>query len=143
MCDPFTFGAVGLVGAVLMNSNKKKGSSAAPVEPEDTVAQERARAEAEAAQRANAQLAQDQRRRREQQSLLSTGAAAKPPAAPAPTFGDDDGSDLGGSPLNSGRMTSRSSVARQSSLLARGGEAIAYGGGGLGGGNSRTRNQLQ
>lgn len=139
MCDPVSI-TVGLVGGAMVSEqrNSRKAANAAAAAQaaaQPDPAAERARAEAEAAQRANAKLAADQRRRREQGSLLAKGA----PAAPTFSLGDADGeaqSPIGpaGSSFaaRAGRalLTSRSSVAQQSSLMGRGapGGARAIGG---------------
>lgn len=134
MCDPVSI-TVGLIGGAMVSEqrNARKASSAAAAaqaEAQVDPAAERAKAEAEAAQRANAQLADTQRRRREQQSLLAKGGTQ----AASPTFSLGD-SELAtaASPITSPRLrsTNRSTVARQSSLMARGG---TVGGGSLGGG---------
>lgn len=83
---------------------------AAPAPPDPAV--ERAAAEAEAAQKANRQIAEDTRRRREQGQLIARG-------APQPTLGDTGAVD-GLSPIG---PTSRSSVARTASLVTRGAPA--------------------
>ena len=103
--------------------------STAP-EPPDP-ATERATAEAEAAQRANTQLAQANRRRREQNSLMSKGAPTTPPA---PTFslGDSTTLDPGTNTLSAAGATTRNTTARTASLMSRGATAqgVASGGGG-------------
>ena len=101
-------------------------------------ANERAVAEAEAVQRANAQLAMDQRRRR-QQSLLSKGASG----APAPDFGSEGTDDAGASPLGGARLTSRTSVARNAASLMSRGAPVVYGGGGFSGGGGRNGGRTQ
>lgn len=92
-----------------------------------TPAEERANAEAEAAQRVNARLAADQRRRRGQGSLLATG-------APSFTMGDS-GSD-GASPLGAGgAFTTRSTTAkRAASMISQGAASAGSGYGGYRGG---------
>lgn len=137
MCDPISLAVTAFAGATAYSARQgaKAATEAARIQAEaqGDPAAERARAEAEAAQRANAKLAADQRRRRDQGSLLAKG-------APAPTFslGDAEGSE-GLSPIGAPgslslrKPTSRSTVAQQSSLITRG--APSYGGGGrLGGG---------
>lgn len=111
MCDAktLTFG--------LLGGRSQSATPAAPKLPNPEA--ERAKAEASAAQSANAQLAADQRRRREQSSLIARG-------APSPTFGDTGAAGL--SPL--GGSTSRSSTAKAGSLMGRGAPTV-YGGGGL------------
>ena len=96
---------------------------------------ERANAEAEAQQRANAQLAADQRRRRDQQNLLARG-------APQPTvsFGESEARDMGIGPMQG--ATTRRSVARQASLLGRG-ASITLGGGGSSSGAGRGSQVIQ
>lgn len=133
MCDPVTIGvaAGGLLGGAVLGSAMAPKAPKAPKQPDPAV--ERAQAEAEAAQRANAQLAMDQRRRREGGSLIARG-------APAPTFGDRQTSadDTSLSPISGTRLTSRTSVARQASSLISRGAPVVYGGGGSGlGGGSR------
>lgn len=122
MCDPVS--AMWVIGGLAVGSAMaapSAGPAAAAQQPDP--AEERAKAEAEAAQRANAQLAMDQRRRREQSSLLAKGGMVQPTF----TMGDEG---TGSSPLSTGaRLNSRSTVARAASLMARG----ASGGGGLGG----------
>jgi hypothetical protein len=137
MCDPISLAVTAFAGATAYSARQgaKAATEAARIQADaqGDPAAERARAEAEAAQRANAKLAADQRRRRDQGSLLAKG-------APAPTFslGDAEGSE-GLSPIGAPgslslrKPTSRSTVAQQSSLITRG--APSYGGGGrLGGG---------
>lgn len=133
MCDPVSI-TVGLIGGAMVSEQRnarKASSSAAAAQAEAQVdpAAERAKAEAEAAQRANAQLADTQRRRREQQSLLAKGGTQ---ASPTFSLGDSELA-TSASPITSPRLrgTNRSTVARQSSLMARGG---TVGGGSLGGG---------
>lgn len=120
MCDPVSL-AVGAVAGTVATSalTPKRAKVAAMPDP----AEERAAAEAEAQQRANAQLAADQRRRREQQNLLARGA----PQQPTVTFGDSGQAPNGIGPT-AGTST-RSTTARQSSLLSRG-ASISLGGGG-------------
>lgn len=110
MCDAKTL-TFGLLGG------RSQSVPAAPKLPDP--AAERAKAEAAAAQSANAQLAADQRRRREQSSLIARG-------APAPTFGDTGAAGL--SPISG--STSRSTTAKAGSLMGRGAPTV-YGGGGL------------
>lgn len=133
MCDPVTLGvtAGGLLGGAVLGKAMAPKAPSAPKQPDPAI--ERAKAEAEAAQRANAQLATDQRRRREGGSLMAKG-------APAPTFGDRQAptDDTSLSPISGGRPTSRTSVARQASSLISRGAPVVYGGGGSGlGGGSR------
>ncbi len=140
MCDPVT-ATIAVVGGGLVAREQRKASqaassaAAAQAAAQPDPAAERAKAEAEAAQRVNAQLADANRRRREQGSLLAKGA----PAAPTFSLGDTEGeaqSPIGpaGSSFaaRAGRalLTSRSSVAQQSSLMGRGapGGARAIGG---------------
>lgn len=119
--------ALGMLVDPLNLSGKFSEPTKPVLEPLPDPAVERARAEAEAAQRVNAKLAADQRRRREQGSLLAKG-------APAPTFslGDTEGDPQ--SPIESPgslglrKPTSRSTTAQQASLITRG--APSYGGGG-------------
>lgn len=137
MCNPIALAVTAFAGATAYSARQsaKASTEAARIQAaaQGDPAAERAKAEAEAAQRANAKLAADQRRRRDQGSLLAKG-------APAPTFslGDAEGSE-GLSPIGAPgslslrKPTSRSTVAQQSSLITRG--APSYGGGGrLGGG---------
>lgn len=140
MCDPVSL-TVGLVGGAMVSeqrSSRKAASAAAAAQAaaQPDPAEERAKAEAEAAQRVNAQLADANRRRREQGSLLAKGA----PAAPTFSLGDAEGeaqSPIGptgsGLAARTGRalLTSRSTVAKQSSLMSRGAPG-GYGGGGGG-----------
>ena len=145
MCDPVSIGigsalgATSTAGAAAVGAGVLAGTAvvgsklltpnmpSAPRQP--NAEQERAKAEATAAQTANAKLASDQRRRREQASLLSKGADS-----PSPTFGDPASTTDGGTgtgPL-SGR-TSRSTVAKQSSSLMARGAPMVYGGTSRGG----------
>lgn len=126
MCDPVSLAVGAVAGAAGSALMAPKGASG-PKQP--NAEQERAKAEATAAQTANAKLASDQRRRREQASLLSKGAGS-----PSPTFGDPASTTDGGTgtgPL-SGR-TSRSTVAKQSSSLMARGAPMVYGGTSRGG----------
>lgn len=134
MCDPVSL-TVGQVGGAMVSEqrNSRKAANAAAAAQaaaQPDPAEERARAEAEAAQRVNSQLAADGRRRREQGSLMARGA----PPAPSFGLGDAEGdaqSPIGSPGSGSGRsMVSRSSVARQSSLISRG--APGYPGAGRG-----------
>ena len=123
MCDPISLALGAVAGTTLYQTNQARKS-----------AKEAAAAEAEAAQRANAQLADTNRRRREQQSLLAKGA----PTTATPDFSlGDSALTPGQSPLSPGASTtSRSTVGRAaSSLLSRGapaGPSFTYGGGGGG-----------
>lgn len=106
--------------------------NSAPTPPDPAI--ERASAEAEAAQRANMQLANNNRRRREQQSLMSKGA----PTAPQFAFGDattDPGSDT----LSTMGATTRSTTATRASLMSRGAAPVATGGGATYGGVGRIQ----
>jgi hypothetical protein len=136
MCDPLTL-TIGLVGGGAMVSEQRNSrkaanaAAAAQAAAQPDPAAERAKAEAEAAQRVNAQLADANRRRREQGSLLAKGA----PAAPTFSLGDADGEAQSpiGAPGSFGlrKPTSRSTVAQQASLMSRGAPG-GYGGGGGG-----------
>lgn len=133
MCDPVSLvvGAVGgLLGAKALSPRQQGQTAASLSDP----AAENAQAEAEAAQRANARLATDQRRRREQGSLLARG-------APQATFGDGtSGSVVDGSPLSAGTAgVTRSTAGRSSSLIARG---AAVAGGGSGGAGTMRRSAM-
>jgi hypothetical protein len=133
MCDPVSL-TVGQVGGAMVSEqrNSRKAANAAAsaqAAAQPDPAEERARAEAEAAQRVNSQLAADGRRRREQGSLMARG------APPAPSFGlgdaEGDAQSPLGAPGSAGRLTSRSTVARQSaSLMSRGSPGLPGGGGG-------------
>ena len=135
MCDPVT-ATLAVVGGGLMAREQRKASqaassaAAAQAAAQPDPAAERAKAEAEAAQRVNAQLADANRRRREQGSLLAKGA----PAAPTFALGDAEGSE-GMSPIGAPgsltlrKPTSRSTVAQQASLMSRGAPGGGYGGG--------------
>lgn len=121
-------------------SNQFVKKPAAPPPPDPAV--ERATAEALAAQRANAQLAESNRRRREQGSLLAKGA----PATPQFNFGDSSTSGPS-NVLDSTGMTTRSSTARTASLMSRGTPSTIsapgganYGRGGSGGGSAKFGN---
>lgn len=135
MCNPLALAVGAFAGATAYSARQgaKAATEAARIQAasQPDPAEERAKAEAEAAQRVNAQLADANRRRREQGSLLAKGA----PAAPTFSLGDAEGeaqSPIG--PTGSGfasrvgraLLTSRSSVAQQASLINRG----APGGGG-------------
>lgn len=121
MCDVVTGAAV--VGGMLLGSAMSKGSGGSIKQPKmPDPAQERARAEAEAAQRANAQLAADQRRRRGG-SLLMAGQAGQGNTAPQPVFGDTNTGDDINLRTAMGSPVSRSSTARRSSLMSRGSQA--------------------
>lgn len=133
MCDPISLIAGGLAaGATVYQTQQARKSAkeaaAAQAAAQGDPAAERAKAEAEAAQRANAQLAEGNRRRREQGSLLSKGATA-------PTFSMGDATtDPGSNTLSATGATTRSTVARQASVMSRGAPAAAvpsmsYGGG--------------
>lgn len=91
-------------------------------------ADERAKAEADAAQRANAALAETNRRRREQSSLLAKGA----PVTPQFSFGDTSGGPS--NVLDATGLTTRNTTARTASLMSLGapaGQAVSsYGRGG-------------
>lgn len=112
-----------VVGAVAGTVATKAMTPKAPKISTPDPAAERAAAEAEAQQRANAQLAADQRRRREQMGLLSRGA----PAQPTVTFGDSGAPTMGIGPMSG--ATTRSTTAKQASLLGRG-ASVTLGGGG-------------
>lgn len=142
MCDPVTAGWVvgGMVAGMAVASSQKPATPRAPEHPDPAI--ERAKAEAAAAQSANAQLAADNRRRREGGSLIARG-------APQPTFGDKStgqGADDGSlNPISGTRTVSRGTLGRATaSLISRGAPPNVYGGGGgLGGGGMPGRsNQL-
>lgn len=127
MCDPVSVGiAAGAAagGAVLKKAMTPKMPKVSQPDP----AAERAQAEAEAQQRANAQLAADQRRRREQMGLLARGA----PAQPTVSFGDSRKSVPDGVFGAAMQVVTRNSTARQASMLSRG-ASITLGGGGSSG----------
>lgn len=138
MCDPIslTVAAVGVAGGAYQARQAKKAteaSIAAQQQAQGDAAAERARAEAEAAQRANAQLADTNRRRREQGSLIAKG-------APQFTLGDSQ-LQPGQSPLGGvGQRMSRAVTASRSSLITRGAPAAGGGFGGGGGGRFSDAN---
>jgi hypothetical protein len=118
MCDPVTIG-LGLVAGAAVNQAEQTRRAAsqqrsAQRETLDAAEGERTRAEAEAAQNANARLVESQRRRRAQNNLLARGATS--PAA-APTAGDG---------VLTTQPVSRSTTARQSSLMARGAPSASF-----------------
>ena len=120
-------------------SGRRAAARTTPLTPQEQAEQERMTAEAEAQQRANLRIAEDQRRRREQQSLLARGAAA----APAPTMGAapiTDGDSLIGTP---GIRPPRRG--RSTTLLARGAAGTSAGSAPtLGGGDAgRLLNRVQ
>lgn len=122
MCDPISLTLGAVAGATVYQTTqaRKSAKEAAAIQAAaqtDPVA-ERAKAEAEAAQRANAALADSNRRRREQGSLLSKGASSV--IAPQFTLGDATTTQMGQSPLSVDGATSRSTVAQRSSLMSRG-----------------------
>lgn len=125
MCDPVSVG-LGLVGGMVASKALAPRQAAAPAAAMPDPAVEQARAEAEAAQKANTELANANRRRRGQQSLMATGAQATPSPA---TFGDSPGAD-GISPLGgiAPRMN-RSTVAKRAASLMSGGAASPVMGG--------------
>ena len=140
MCNPLALAVTAFAGATAYSARQgaKAATEAARIQAaaQGDPAAERAKAEAEAAQRANAKLAADQRRRREQGSLLAKG-------APAPTFslGDTEGDPLSpigpagsglGARMGRALLSSRSTVAQQASLITRG--APSVGGGRISGG---------
>lgn len=121
MCDPISLTLGAVAGATVYQTTqaRKSAKEAAAIQAaaQTDPAAERAKAEAEAAQRANAALADSNRRRREQGSLLSKGASA----APQFTLGDAQLTP-GQSPLSvDGGTTNRSTVAARTSLMSRGG----------------------
>lgn len=131
MCDPVTAIAgalgvstttaavgVGVVGGLVASKALSHNSSAASAASNPDPATERAKVEADAAQKANAQLAADNRRRREQGSLLAKG-------APQPTLGDSmPGTSVGGglSPIGTSTpsFVTRNTTARAPSLMSLG-----------------------
>lgn len=123
MCDAKTLitgvaDGVGIKGMIYDPLNLSGTAGRKPKKPKIDAPSpdvERARAEAEATQRVNAQLAADQRRRRGQESLIARG-------APQPTFGDMSSlpEQPGVSTTTPGRATSRSAVGRTASLMSRG-----------------------
>lgn len=139
MCDPISLAIGAVAGTTLYQTSvaRKSAKEAAATQSaaQGDPAAERAKAEAEAAQRANAQLAENNRRRREQGSLMSKGA----PAAPQFSLGDST-TDPGSNTLSATGATTRNTVAQRSSLMARGatiatggapvGPTMTYGGGG-------------
>lgn len=130
MCDPVSM-LVGAVGAQAIGGliGGGGGGSSAPAATATDPAVERAKVEAEAAQKANAKLANDQRRRREQQSLLAKGGSTF-------TMGDSGALDSLGNSL--GYIAGR--IKQTRGTLLSSGSATAGGGGGLvtaGGGGTR------
>lgn len=132
MCDPVTLLGGALIGAGASKLLKPKGGQvAASVDP----AAERAKAEAEATQRANATIVADQRRRRASRGLLSLGV--------------DDQSGLGvtgqsarGGALAAGRSLLSLGTGAYNPASAGSGMPGAYYGGAAGGGRSgNTRQQ--
>lgn len=137
MCDPVSLG-IGLVGGMVASKVLAPKSSAPAAAPAADPAAERAAAEAEAQQRANHQLAEDNKRRRGQQSLIAKG-------APQPKLYDETTGD-GVSPI--GGASSRPTTAgnTRASLISLGAApaATAPRGGSTGGGGGGTRyNQAQ
>lgn len=141
MCDPVSY--ITLAGAAiskLSGGKKHRGGSSTPeVQQEPQASQselERTRAEAEAAQRANMQIAATTARRREQQSLMATGGST----APQPVFNDvgtgdgltNTGDGITRSRALGGGVSSRSSTARQASLMSQGRPGGGFGNGGPG-----------
>ncbi len=127
MCDPISL-IVGAVGGLAVSSLVAPQQSGSSVAQLPDPAEERAKAEAEAAQKANAKLASDSRRRREQGSLLAKG------APPTFSFGDAT-TDAGTSPITSIQPVTRRTTARKASLMSQGSTAggSSFGGGGGGG----------
>lgn len=109
MCDPVSIGLTLVAGAAVNQAEQsRKSASQAATQQRETIAAaegERGRVEAEAAQSANARLAETQRRRRTQQSLMASGAPAASVAA---------------SPLSSAEPVTRSTTATQANMLQRG-----------------------
>lgn len=134
MCNPVSLIVGALGGMAVSKAMAPKQQAAAPAQAASDPAAERAAAEAQAQQTANRKLAEDQRRRREQQSLLAKG-------APQPSLGD---ATAGADAMNPMGATTRSSVARAGSLIARGAATGATTAGigpsmSMGGGNSRQQ----
>lgn len=133
MCDPMTavmaLTAVATAYSARQAKQANRESIAAQQQAQGDPAAERARAEAEAAQRANAQLAETNRRRREQGSLLAKGA----PSAPKFTLGDSQ-LQPGQSPLGGiGGRVVRAVAGSRSTLISRGAPAAGAGAGAGGG----------
>jgi len=128
MCAPVSL-IVGAVGGLAVSKalTPKQQAAAAPASELPDPAEERARAEAEAAQKANAKLAADSRRRREQGSLLAKG---------APTFAFGDATtDPGASPISSSiQPVTRGTTVRKASLMSQGAATAGstFSGGGRG-----------
>jgi len=140
MCDPISVG-IGLVGGMVASKAlaPKSAPAAAAAVPTTSPAEDQAKAEGEAAQKANAQLAADNRRRREQQSLMLKGAPA-----PATNFGDSTTAD-GISPLGGiarGGMNRSVVAQRTASLMSAGAAAPATGGAPRSGGSSNYKLQM-
>ena len=113
MCDPVSIG-LGVLGAASVNQAEKsrKGASQAATQQREALAAaegERGRAEAEAAQNANARLAATQQRRRQQQNLLASGA-----------------SSASASVISTAQPVTRSTVAQQGSMLGRGAPGASF-----------------
>jgi hypothetical protein len=128
-------GGIALDPLNLSGAFGKKESAPAPPDP----ATERATAEAEAAQRANTQLALNNKRRREQQSLMSKGAPTT--AAPTFSFGDSAATDPTANTLSATGLTTRNTTAKRASLMSSG-APTAPAGGSYGGGGGRSQYQV-
>jgi len=112
MCDPVSIG-LGLMGAASVSQAERARKTASQGRTQQREALsaadgERGRAEAEAAQNANARLAATQQRRRQQQNLLASGAPS------------DSGSLISTQPVT------RSTVAQQGSMMGRGAPGASF-----------------
>lgn len=118
MCDPVSLGLSVLAAASVNQAEQSRKAASqqrsSQRETLDAAEGERTRAEAEAAQNANARLVETQRRRRQQNNLLASGA---PSPAAAPTAGDG---------VLTTQPVTRSTVGRQSSLMARGAPTATF-----------------
>ena len=131
MCNPIALALGAVAGTTIYQTQQARKSAkeaaAAQAAAQGDPAAERAKAEADAAQAANAQLADANRRRREQQSLLSKG------AAPTFTLGDSTADPGAGSLTSPTTANNRSTMAKVTqTLLSRGTPTgpMSYGGGG-------------
>jgi len=119
MCDPISIG-LGIMGAATIHGAETARKSASQArtlarEQADAAVDERANAEAAAAQSAQAKLANDQRRRRQAGGLLSRGA----------TSAD---SPLASTGTSSIQPVTNATAGKQQSMLSRGSPATFYGG---------------
>lgn len=111
MCDPVSIG-LGLLGGVATKALTQPSSAPSVSQPDP--AAERAKAEAEAQQSANAKLAGERQRMRGR-SLLSQGATS--------TLSTDT---AGSTPQTTAQPVTRSTTAQSASLISRGGSAPTF-----------------